>query len=365
MHQILFEIPIPFTDRTVPIFGFGLMLLLAFVACALLARRLARREGMNPDHILDMGIWLFVGGIIGARILFMITYPVAGGWWDQVVHFFKIWEGGLIFYGSIAGGLVGYLFAYRAIIRPNGYSTLKLADIVAPCIALGIFFGRLGCFLNGCCYGDLADPNQVSWGMRFPARSMPYQETTGRGYQTVYGFVLDGQEVRGVEADAARAGLLPGDRIVQVGGQRITGAHELHLAVSEWSLQDPLPVIVERQGKEYPVALPPPRSLPLHPTQLYSSLDGLLAFILLMAYYPFRRRPGEVMALYMVCYAVNRYLIEQLRNDTPATYFGMLTMAQAISLAVIVGAGVFWVWLRTRPREPLPPPAAKTATVAG
>jgi phosphatidylglycerol:prolipoprotein diacylglycerol transferase len=89
-------------------------------------------------------------------------------------------------------------------------------------------------------------------------------------------------------------------------------------------------------------------SLPVHPTQLYSAIDGFVLLVLLTAYYPLRRRDGAVMALLMIAYPVTRFLIEYLRNDEQVFLFG-LTISQNISV-LLLGAGLFfWFWLARKP----------------
>src|SRR5438309_9044975 len=96
MRQVLFFIPLHLINndwQDLPLCGYGFMLFLAFVLCTWLAARLARREGIPPESIQDLAIWLFVAGIVGARITFMIQY------WDTMkadwfFAFFRIWEGG-------------------------------------------------------------------------------------------------------------------------------------------------------------------------------------------------------------------------------------------------------------------------------
>jgi phosphatidylglycerol:prolipoprotein diacylglycerol transferase len=90
-----------------------------------------------------------------------------------------------------------------------------------------------------------------------------------------------------------------------------------------------------------------PASLPLHPTQLYASLDGLVLLGLLSAYYPLRRRDGEVIGLLMLTYPVSRFLIERLRNDESAL-IGSLTVAQVVSLLLLLAGMLFWAWLPDR-----------------
>src|SRR5262249_369504 len=91
-------------------------------------------------------------------------------------------------------------------------------------------------------------------------------------------------------------------------------------------------------------------SLPVHPTQLYGIIDGLLLLALLTVSFPRRRRDGEVMALLMLTYPVTRFFEESLRGDEPALLAG-LTLSQVISLAIFLGGLLFWVDLSRRPRR--------------
>ena len=88
-----------------------------------------------------------------------------------------------------------------------------------------------------------------------------------------------------------------------------------------------------------------PWSLPVHPTQLYSALDGFILVALLSAYYPLRRRDGEVMALLMVTYPVTRFLVEYLRSDE-GVFFAGLTVSQNLSIVTLLAGGAFWYQLR-------------------
>jgi phosphatidylglycerol:prolipoprotein diacylglycerol transferase len=272
MAPILFKIPltIPFFGHAeLPIYGFGMMLVLAFIFAPWLAWWRARREGLDGDVILDMGFWIFVAGLVGARTFYCIEY------WGREIHSlleaFQYWKGGIVYYGGIVGGTIGF-FAYRQFYS---FPLRPYLDAIAPSIALGTFFGRLGCFLNGCCYGDQC---RLPWAVSFPAESAPWW------HQVKTGILSSG-------------------------------------ATS---------------------------SLPVHPTQIYSALDGLVLLILLTAYYPLRRRDGEVMGLLMLTYPITRFLIEYLRNDE-AAFFAGLTISQNISVLLLVCGFVYWSWLLSLP----------------
>ena len=151
MHPILFEIPrIEFGDWTlgpIPIRLYGLMIGIGFLLSIWLASRQAKKEGIDPERILDMGIYLLLAAIVGSRLLYVVV-----SWQEfaaRPLDVFAIWKGGLVFYG----GLIGAVAVGIWYVRRHQLPLWKTADILAPYIALGHMFGRLGCFFAGCCYG--------------------------------------------------------------------------------------------------------------------------------------------------------------------------------------------------------------------
>jgi phosphatidylglycerol:prolipoprotein diacylglycerol transferase len=337
------------------------MLFVSFAIGAWIADRRARKDGIAPGLLWDIGLWCFIGGVIGARLLHMIVFPdpEPAGVGRQILRFFEIWKGGMIFYGGLIGGLIGYFFAYRRFVRPNKLTTLQIADIVAPSLALGVFFGRIGCFLNGCCYGGYAEVPQA---MQFPGNSPPHRELVSHGYQTAFGFFLGGerepQTVTRVEdsSPAHEAGLQPGDRIIKLGDLEIKAPLTLYRELAQWPQGEPLPLTVERGDRTEELVLPLPRSLPVHPTQLYNAIDGLLLFLVLLAYSPFRKRTGQVFALFLILYPISRFIMESMRTDIGTTVTG-LTMSQNISVLTLVAGVALMAWLMKRP--PTAPVTAK------
>src|SRR5207244_7042297 len=104
-----------------------------------------------------------------------------------------------------------------------------------------------------------------------------------------------------------------------------------------------LELTVKRAGQDIDLPKIAPKTLGLHPTQLYETISMLLLFLLLTAYYPFRRRDGQVMALLMVCYGVHRWLNEQLRADFRPYGFEKWTSV------ILIAAGLgLWLWLQSR-----------------
>lgn len=180
MHDILLRIPLPFTDKVLPIHSYGVMAMLGFLAGILVARWRAKRVGLSPDHITDMGIWALFGGIVGSRLVYVVQnaeyyFNTSRMDWSPL-DLFKIWEGGLVFYGGFIGAFIAVLVTAR--IRKE--RLLAMLDVMAPSVALGHAFGRIGCFLRGCCYG--VPVGQEAWcGVVYPEGALPYDDGLGTG----------------------------------------------------------------------------------------------------------------------------------------------------------------------------------------
>lgn len=259
MQPILFEV------LGLKVHAYGLFMALGCASALGLCVWRARREGMDADAVYELATWLFLGGVVGARGLFLLVHAEAV---RSPLDLFRVWEGGGVFYGCILGGLGGTLLYYRR--KP--FPFLKMADVVAPALAIGAFFGRLGCHLNGCCYGAVT---AAPWGICFPAGSHAWAEHVDRG-------------------------LIPVE--------------------APWSLS-------------------------VLPTQLYASLSALALFAFLMAYFPRRRRPGQVMAMLMIAYPITRWPVELLRADDPGIFAGV-TVSMLISLVLCASGVALWLKLR-------------------
>jgi phosphatidylglycerol:prolipoprotein diacylglycerol transferase len=155
VHRIAFQ----FGSLTVT--WYGILVASGFMAGLWTASRRALRENIHPETIFDLGPWLLLGTILGARILYVVSYwkeDFAGG---PVKEIFMVQHGGLVFYGGFIGAsLACILFAWRKHLP-----LWRLADVLAPSIALGSFFGRWGCLTYGCCFGR---PTTLPWGIQFP-----------------------------------------------------------------------------------------------------------------------------------------------------------------------------------------------------
>ena len=287
------------TIKAIPVYGYGTMLFVGFLASASLAARRLRKEGADGEIAWDAAMWIFISGILGGRLFYIIEYrdrffgPDVNGsprtLWQILVGLINLPDGGLVLYG----GLIFTPLAFYFFCRHRQVRALALADIAITSIFVGVMFGRLGCMLHGCCYGDVC---ALPWAVTFPPESVPFNALVARG----------------LLAETASG------------------------------------------------------SLPLHPTQLYDSLSALLLALLTWAYYPHRRRTGDVLALGWIAYPINRFMIEFLRSDESGQFGTSLTIAQWVSLGLFLTGVVFSVTLRywSAAKMPVviaPPAQAKAA----
>ena len=348
-----------------PIRGYGVMLLLAVAASVGLAAHRAERLGLDVELVLSLAFWMFLAGIVGARAFYVIEY------WresfqkatlaDTLRAVLNITQGGLVVYGSGFGAAVAVI----AFSSRQKLPLLKLADLAAPSVALGMAMGRVGCFLNGCCYGGECD---LPWAMRFPWQSPPHMQQVFDRKVDLHGLILPLDPlappvVEGVRegSNAEAAGVRAGDRLLAIGGlATLTTAQAIGdlsdpkhptglLAISGAGARVEADLVPAGGGPPrrvvWNVDTRAERSLPIHPTQLYSTIsDGLLC-LLLLAYAPLARKPGEVFALLITIYPVTRYLIEAIRVDEPSVFGTSLSISQNISLGLLAAAACLWVYL--------------------
>ncbi|MCX8042658.1 MAG: prolipoprotein diacylglyceryl transferase [Desulfobacterota bacterium] len=141
MHPILLE----FAGISIKTYGF--FIAIGFLAAIAIAVKEARRIGYDPQLVLDMAFYMILGAIIGSRLFYVFTHLSA--YRDNPLDMLKIWEGGLTFFG-------GFILAAVACVwmaKKHGCRLWQTFDLFAPSLAVGVFFGRIGCFFAGCCYG--------------------------------------------------------------------------------------------------------------------------------------------------------------------------------------------------------------------
>ena len=147
--------------------SYGLMIALGFLTVLYFMQRDATRCGIDPAAIGDTAFWVLILGIAGTRFTHIILYPQYYSWTDPI-GWINVTKGGLVFQGAIP---VAVIYAYWALKR-KGVNFWVAADIAAPYVPLAQAFGRVGCFLKGCCHGARAD--ELPWGVCFPPGSPAY-----------------------------------------------------------------------------------------------------------------------------------------------------------------------------------------------
>lgn len=279
MFPILFRVPLPGIGP-VTIHTYGVLLVVAFLVAIAVARRLARREGIEPDQVVDLGVYVILGGLVGAKALLLVVdwdfytrqfrniLEEGGGPVGEALGFLgytgevigtlarmglSLLQAGGVFYGGlIAGVAVGVWY-----LRRHSLPLWKVADVCAPAVALGHAFGRVGCFAAGCCYGV---PTDLPWGTTF----------TNSYSGTLVGV---------------------------------------------------------------------PLNIPLHPTQLYSALGNLAIFAGLLWFYRRKRFDGQVFWVYALSYGIFRFLVEIWRGDPRGALFGgALSTSQFVAILMVTVA---------------------------
>ncbi|MFA5293585.1 MAG: prolipoprotein diacylglyceryl transferase [Phycisphaerae bacterium] len=313
MHPELFRIP--FTDLTVK--SYGLLMVCGFVAAIFIIRRLSRSMGQkNTEHITTAALYSLIAGIVGARLFYVVHY------WQQfrgarLIDIFAVWNGGL----ELLGGVFLSIFVIVLYLWTQKLPVRRYLDILAIGLMLALVFGRIGCFLNGCCFGK---PTSCPFSVRFPYGSLAYQSQVRPDFSR-------NREKPHIE--------LPDDFFNIDNG---------YYYLKPKDLLNP--------QEKFEVTRGPYRCLPVWPTQIFESISALLGCILLYIHrkrgirlqsigktIPFFFRPGITFALMFIVYGIMRFFIEFLRDDNPFQANG-LTISQNLSIAMLLG-GFLLIWL--------------------
>lgn len=357
-------------------------MLLGVVSAVGLAVYRGRSREISSETILGLAPWLLVFGIVGARAFYVIEYREhfvaynATGkldWGGTIGHVLDFTSGGLVVYGSILGGLLGAI----VYCMRHQLSILRLGDVVMPCLFLGIFFGRLGCLLNGCCYGDRCE--DAGWALHFPKGSPVYEQQLKSG--ELVGLTLqtdarserananrletqnpeDAAEIKAVIAHvaegslAAARGLRAGQEVEAVQLQRPRPEERDPTRPLQDTRDLGLAVQVEGQTYYWSAEELPARARPVWPAQIISSVSTLLICLGLLAASPFLRRDGMLVVLGFASYAVLRFGLEIIRNDEPGQFGTGLTISQLVSIGTFAGAIILLLVILRREPQNLSP----------
>jgi len=164
MHPVLFKI------FSFPIHSYGLMLALSFLFGIWFSGWRAKKRGLNPDVIADMGFWIILSAIVGARLYYVfLHFEEFKGNLLSIINPFQgetVGIGGLVMLGGYIGAVIAAILFFKIKKLPF----LPYADIVSPSVGFGIMLTRIGCFLNGCCYGaESGNPLAVKFPLESPA----------------------------------------------------------------------------------------------------------------------------------------------------------------------------------------------------
>lgn len=359
-------------DQGLPVQGYGMMLLLAVVLGVWLAVYRARQMGVDPEIIYTITFWVFIGGIIGARGFYVaeyydhfLRYDSQGQLLlkDTILAMVNITKGGLVVYGSFLGASVAFgILAWR-----NRLPVLPLSDYLVASLVLGQGIGRIGCLLNGCCFGGVCEqPNLPQ--ITFPFGSPPHVRQVETGLTFVHGIKLDADQngsvfIAEVEpgSPAAAAGLAAGQTVVTINdilvANNIGQAIQVLLAINKPGEEISVRPRGELRPYTWRAADPLERSLPVHPTQIYSAINGLVFFFFAWTYFPFRRRDGQVFATLLTLFPITRFLMEIIRIDEPHAFWLGMTISQLISVLLIAASVPFWYWVLRQPKDRMMTPA--------
>lgn len=290
--------PIAFELFGLQIRWYGICVATGFLLGYLYLQHRAKKVEIPGDAVADLAFWAMIGGITGARVLFVILN------WDYYAHhpgrILAVHEGGLVFFGGFIGATAAVIWC---LLR-HELTLWRVADLFAVAVPIGQMIGRFGCFFNGCCYGRPTERG----GVIYPATVTD----------------AEGQMVFDIMGNVVKSGV--------------------------YNTQVALGHIPEGATQCAPVL----------PSQVYLSLVNLAIVVTLLLISRRERRPGMLFAIFLLGYGSGRFVVEFFRGDYIEHYLG-LTVSQLICL-VAVGVGVWVLRTsQKREPIPLPDDALATA----
>ncbi len=379
MMPVLFRIP--GIDYEIPGYGFALMI--GFLLSTIWAAQRAAKSRANPDTILNCAFGALFGGVFGARLMYVVHYwedfANRGSVGRVILAIIDVRKGGL----EVYGGLLTAIIVVLVYLRFSKHSIRWYMDIMAPSAALGMAIGRIGCFLNGCCWGGTCD---LPWAVRFPFSSpAAVQQWQDRAPGAALPQELILQIGDGLIAQPLpRESLRLTDAELEAGREQLQKyvaqvkelkakleqttdpgeRQKLEVAAVELEAKKPFrdslflaaaadamvhynltPAELRALAKEHP-------SLHVHPTQLYSFIAlGLLALFLSALYWR-RTRDGQVILALFIIEPPTRWVLERLRADNPGDPAGF-TISQVIAICMpVLGIVGLLVLQKMPPRSP-------------
>jgi phosphatidylglycerol:prolipoprotein diacylglycerol transferase len=324
MDPILFRIPLPFNvpvvGHEIVIFGYGFALVVGFLLAVEVAKFLARRSSIDPELFVNAALIALVAGVIGSRMSHVIenwsdfSDPRLGVW-GNFANMINIRSGGLTFYG-------GLILAFPIVVLYGIYKKVPIRrgmDIAAPAIMIGLGIGRIGCFLNGCCYGAEC---HVPWKVEFPYYSNAYVDEFYKG-----------------EIKPPPELLVPDAR----GGTRLVKPEEIKQGYATVAgIDGPQKITL---APDVAQIARDESSLGLHPAQLYSTFTALLIAGVLVAFYSLAPPPGRVMALMLILEGLTRFLLEIVRAEPAVAHWGPFgfSLSMILGLALIPVGIIMWL----------------------
>ena len=363
----------------IPIRGYGSLLVVAIFVSFFLVLHLAKKQGIPTAQIYALCVWTVITGIIGARLFYVTQY------WQEMLCFdpagqlllreslfsvINFAQGGLVVFGSILGGGLG---AIIYMLR-NNMPMLRTFDVMAPAAALGMAIGRIGCLLNGCCFGGVTD---APWHIVFPPGSPPHVHQVAHGDVFIYGMKFEEKTISGRKvlaiaevqpnSEAESLGLTPGmwlqDVFYRMDGETMVARHQVCQAALITRL------LWTNPSEEIQLGFVAPHShnmrdrliryrlvpglleaevLPVHPAQIYSSIHAFLLcgiLLILGRLRLFQQRDGLVLASFMILYSAGRYVTEIIRTDEGSFFGTGLTISQNISIGFGLAGIILLVYL--------------------